>query len=857
MITFVFPGQGSQSKGMGGAIFDDFKELTAQADDILGYSIKKLCVEDPDQHLNLTQYTQPALYTVNAFSYLKKLQEGRSEPDYVAGHSLGEYDALFAAGAFEFATGLELVKKRGELMSRASGGGMAAVVGLYEEQIIEVLTHNNLQNIDLANYNSPTQIVLSGLRKDIEQAKLIFEEVANVQMVVLLKTSAAFHSRYMAEAKKEFEAFVNTFTFLPIKIPVISNVNARPYKQLEMQQNLINQITHPVKWTESIRYLMGTGEMEFEEIGPGNVLTGLVRRIKREAEPLVIEKAEINSNQENKDEVMQSEPGEPANPMIIAVVAESPGSYEQSHLEKDQIKAEPDLSDRIEQVIARPGAKANPRRAQQINQIKADVAARNTPVSKRTTMQRKGKSGNDETAQATSAVGEIMPTALGSSEFKYDYNLKYAYLIGGMYQGISSKEMVVKMGKAGMLGFLGTGNLKLSQIESAIQYIQGELPHGQAYGLNFLHNLDDPEAEEKMIDLILTSGVKIIEAAAFFGITAALVRYRAKGLSRDRHGKTIISNKIIAKVSRPEVAEAFLSPAPELIITKLLTRNKITPEEAELLKTVPMADDICAEADSGGYTDGGVAFALMPAFIKLRAEMMMKYQYQKQIRVGAAGGIGTPEAAAAAFMLGADFVLTGSINQCTVEAATSDAVKDLLQQINIQDTEYAPAGNLFELGAKVQVLKRGVFFPARANKLYDLYRQYDSISEIDEKTRNQIQEKYFKRSFDRVYDDVKSYCSVQELERAERSPKYKMALIFKWYFRYSLGLALNGSEESKIDYQVHCGPALGAFNQWVKGSRLENWRQRHVDEIAVMLMNETAKLLNQRYNNFLRAEVVV
>jgi len=164
---------------------------------------------------------------------------------------------------------------------------------------------------------------------------------------------------------------------------------------------------------------------------------------------------------------------------------------------------------------------------------------------------------------------------------------------------------------------------------------------------------------------------------------------------------------------------------------------------------------------------------------------------------------------------------------------------------------------LFELGAKVQVLKRGVLFPARANNLYNLYYRYNSINEIDETMKIQIQDKYFKRSFEKVYDDLKTYCSAQEIERAERNPKYKMALIFKWYFRYSIGLALSGNEESKIDYQVHCGPALGAFNQWVKGSYLENWRRRHVDEIAVLLMNETAKLLNQRYNNFLKAEVVV
>lgn len=193
--------------------------------------------------------------------------------------------------------------------------------------------------------------------------------------------------------------------------------------------------------------------------------------------------------------------------------------------------------------------------------------------------------------------------------------------------------------------------------------------------------------------------------------------------------------------------------------------------------------------------------------------------------------------------------MTGSINQCTVEAGTSDEVKDLLQQMNVQDTEYAPAGDMFEMGARVQVLKKGLFFPARSNKLYDLYRQYNSIDEIDDKTKAQIQEKYFKRSFESVYETVRTRYP-QVVEKAERNPKYKMALIFRWYFSYSTRLALQGDQENKVDYQIHCGPALGAFNQWVKGTKLEDWRNRHVDEIAEKLMTETAALLNRRFNSF-------
>ncbi|MCC5467067.1 ACP S-malonyltransferase [Pelosinus baikalensis] len=768
MITYIFPGQGSQSIGMGGTLFDEYKELTDEADDILGYSIKELCMEDPHSNLGQTQFTQPALYIVNGLSYLRKIRETGKKPDYVAGHSLGEYNALFAAGAFSFGEGLKLVKKRGELMSHATRGGMAAVIGLNEEQITDALEQNNLQSIDIANYNSPTQIVISGLKTDIDCVKPIFEGIKDVQMFIVLKTSGAFHSRYMKEAKEEFASFLNSFIFSELTIPVISNVHSRPYKQSDIKQNLIDQITHPVKWTESIRYLMGLGKMEFFEIGIGNVLTGLVRRIKKETEPLVIKSIEIDNDHS------------------VPTAAEiASGS----------------------------------------NVVKLDEASQGR------------------------LTAEFDPSSLGSLEFKTDYNLKYAYVTGGMYRGIASQEMVVKMGKAQMMGFFGSGGLALSEVEASIQYIQKELSAGEAYGLNLLHNPSNPDMEEKTIDLFLAYGVKTVEATAFFSVTPALVKYRVKGLTRDQHGKIIARNMIIAKVSRPEVATAFLSPAPERIIDKLLAEQKITKVEADLAKEIAMADDICVEADSGGHTDGGVAYALMPAMIKLRNEMMEKYQYHRKIRVGAAGGIGTPEAAAAAFILGADFILTGSINQCTVEAATSAAVKDLLQQMNVQDTDYAPAGDMFELGSKVQVLKKGVFFPARANKLYELYRQYSSLDEIDEKTKLQIQEKYFKRSFEEVYKEVKSFYPAQEIEKAERNPKHKMALIFRWYFGYSSRLALNGSEESKVDYQIHCGPALGAFNQFVKGTDLANWKNRHVDEIAEKIMTEVAELLNQRYHN--------
>jgi trans-AT polyketide synthase/acyltransferase/oxidoreductase domain-containing protein len=419
-----------------------------------------------------------------------------------------------------------------------------------------------------------------------------------------------------------------------------------------------------------------------------------------------------------------------------------------------------------------------------------------------------------------------------------------------MYKGIGSKELVVRMGKAGLLGFLGTGGLGLERIESDLLFIQHALRENGVYGLNLLASPMQPGLEEATVDLYLRFQVPRIEAAAFTQITAALVRYRAKGLTLNPEGTIHIPNYILAKVSRPEVAEQFLSPPPEPLVRRLVESGKITAQEARLAQRLPMADEICVEADSAGHTDRGVLHTLLPVMLRLRDKAVRRYNYPIQVYVGAAGGIGTPEAIAAAFVLGADFVLTGSINQCTVEAGTSETTKDLLQGAGVQDTDIVPAGDMFELGAKVQVFKKGLLFPSRAKKLYDLYRQYDSLDQIDLQTRAQLETRYFKRSFAEIFAETKEYylrVLPQVVERAERDPKQKMALVFRWYFVHTNRLALRGDPAEKVDYQIHCGPAMGAFNQWIKGTDLEDWRNRHVDEIAVRLMRAAAEFLDDRF----------
>jgi malonyl CoA-acyl carrier protein transacylase len=287
MIAFIFPGQGSQKRGMGQGLFDDVREYAVaerEVDMILGYSLRRLCLEDADSRLKETQFTQPGLYVVNALHYYKAVSQG-THPAYLAGHSLGEYNALLAAGVFDFLTGLRLVKKRGQLMSQAKNGAMGAVIGLGATMIAKVIKEKGLASIDVANFNSPSQTVVSGSIDDIRRAGPLFES-GGARMYMPLQVSAAFHSRYMEDAAKAFAEFLAPMSFAAPKIPVVANFTARPYPTDNASESikalLVNQVTHSVQWTQSVRFLMSKGVTQFSEMGPGNVLTRLVQQIQQE-----------------------------------------------------------------------------------------------------------------------------------------------------------------------------------------------------------------------------------------------------------------------------------------------------------------------------------------------------------------------------------------------------------------------------------------------------------------------------------------------------------------------------------------------------------------------------------------------
>jgi PfaD family protein len=450
---------------------------------------------------------------------------------------------------------------------------------------------------------------------------------------------------------------------------------------------------------------------------------------------------------------------------------------------------------------------------------------------------------------------------LGDPTFCADHSIRYPYVAGSMANGIGSADIVERMGRAGMLAFFGAAGLPLPTVEAAIDRIQHALRAGSIgdagesvanasgsfpYGFNLIHSPSEPSLERAVVELYLRRGVRLVEASAFLDLTLPVVRYRVHGIHRDSSGKIVAPNRVIVKVSRVEVASKFLAPPPERMLQELIRQGDITQDQAVLAVRIPVAQDVTAEADSGGHTDNRPAITLVPTLIALRDRMQKQYGYDMPLRVGAAGGIATPASAAAAFAMGAAYVLTGSINQACVESGSSDSVREMLSQAEQADTIMAPAADMFEMGVKVQVLKRGTMFAMRAAKLYELYRAYPSLEALPVAERTNIEKNLFRAPLAEIWDKTRDFFLERDpaqIERAERDAKHKMALVFRWYLGLSSRWANVGEPMRRLDYQVWCGPAMGALNEWTKGSFLEQPRNRRIVTVAFNILYGAAVLL--------------
>ncbi len=448
---------------------------------------------------------------------------------------------------------------------------------------------------------------------------------------------------------------------------------------------------------------------------------------------------------------------------------------------------------------------------------------------------------------AAAGIPSLKPENLGDAAFRRDHGVRYAYVAGAMANGIASTRLVAEMARAGMLSFFGAAGLDLPRIEAAIDELAGTVA-GAAYGFNLIHSPNEPELEAQVVDLYLRRGIRLVEASAYLRLTLPVVRYRVSGIKRDAEGRVVAPNRIVAKVSRVEVATQFFSPPPREFLDELVGAKEITSEQAALAATIPMAQDVTAEADSGGHTDNRPLVTLLPTLLALRDRMQAQNGYDQPLRVGAAGGLATPAGLAAAFAMGAAYVLTGTVNQACVESGSSDLVRQMLAQAEQADVAMAPAADMFEMGVRVQVLKRGTMFPMRAAKLYDLYRVNAGLETLPEADKAFIEKQLLRATVDEAWRDTRRFFlerDAAQVERAERDPKHRMALVFRSYLGLSSRWANAGESSRQMDYQVWCGPAMGAFNEWARGSFLEKPENRRVVVVAENLMQGAATQLRQ------------
>ena len=441
------------------------------------------------------------------------------------------------------------------------------------------------------------------------------------------------------------------------------------------------------------------------------------------------------------------------------------------------------------------------------------------------------------------ALPGLYPEWLGDRSFTEVHHLRFPYCTGAMANGIATAQVVIEAAKVGALGFFGAAGLLPDRIAPELQKIKAALTRGESWGANLIHSPQEPTIEEAVTELYLKAGVERIEASAFMGLTPSIVRYAYSGLWVDPQGNLQRRNHVFAKVSRPEVARRFLEPAPAELLTALVQKGHLTAEEAKLAAHLPVAEDLTAEADSGGHTDNQALPALLPTLLRQRDQLAHERGYQRPIRIGAAGGLGTPASVAAAFGMGAAYVLTGSVNQACVESGLCADGKRLLAEARLGDFVMAPAADMFEMGVKVQVLQRGTMFASRAKKLYELYLGHPNLEAIGPADRQRLEQDILRTPIEKAWTDTAQYWRArdpQELQKAERDPKHKMALVFRSYLGQSSRWAIAGEASRRADFQIWCGPAMGAFNAWTAGTFLASPERRTVGQVALNLLEGAA-----------------
>jgi trans-AT polyketide synthase/acyltransferase/oxidoreductase domain-containing protein len=748
MKTLVFPGQGSQFAGMGEGLFERFPHLAASADEIMGLSMTRLCLEDPHRQLGLTQFTQPALYVASALAWNAWQEDVPEMPAFFAGHSLGEYTALYAAGVLSFEDGLRLVKRRGELMARATGGGMAAVVGLTSDLVRAAVSAPPLQDLDVANYNSPVQTVISGPREALARAEEVLS--AKGATVIMLPVSGAFHSRYMAPYLPDLAEALRGMDFKPSRVPVIANATARPYGPGDMPELLKQQLCKPVRWTESVHHALDQGTTEFIELGSGKVLTKLIEATRRAA---------------------SSRSAAPAQAEGAALAAAAPG----------------ESSD-----------------------------------------------------------------GLGSARFRRRFGLRRAYVAGSLHHGISSPELVARLARAGALGCLGVQGLAVAQAEGLIARAMALAGRDRSFCVGVPAGTNQPALEDAIASICIRHSVPALEVRAE-APSPALARFRLQDLAA--RSATTGPRLVLVKVNSLDAAERFMRPAPAWLTARLVEQRAISPEDAALASHWPMADAVCIEPSARGG-EAAPCLSLLPVALARRAALARELRSAADVSIGLGGGLGDPAAVAAAFALGAEFVLLGSVHLRSAEAALPSSLKARLRSLDLTDIALAPDPDAYESGGRIEIVRAGGAFPAWAMRLREVWESHAHWNEVEPGLRRKLEREAFGCSFDEALSHARAYFAAQapdEIERSERDGRHRMALVFRWAQYRALQSTL--STDQPANPHLRCSAALGSFNHWWPTQDRADADLPHADAIAEAMMDGAARVLRNLQDRLCQSEV--
>ncbi len=462
-----------------------------------------------------------------------------------------------------------------------------------------------------------------------------------------------------------------------------------------------------------------------------------------------------------------------------------------------------------------------------------------------------GKEASSETEidyRILASLSGIYPEWLGDRSFLETHSVRFPYICGEMANGIASTKMVIRAAQVGLMSFFGAAGLSVDRVRSEIQTIQSALGNSLSWGINLIHSPNERGLEQKFVDLYLEKDVRRISASAFMGLSPSIVQFACTGL-HEKNGRSVRSRFVFAKISRLETAKHFMSPPPNALLEELVKQGKLTKKEAQIASTLPLSEDITVEADSGGHTDNQVLPSIFPAIMELRNRLQKEYKFSTPIRIGAAGGIGTPSGAASAFAMGAAYILTGSINQSCEEADLDPLAKKALADAKFGDTMMCAAADMFEQGVKLQVLKRGTMYGIRANWLYEIYKNNHSLETLPTSIVERLEKEIFKLSLKDVWEETKNFWlkrDSNQIRLAETDSKHKMALVFRYYLGLSSKWAIQGQRDRIMDYQIWCGPAQASFNEWVRGTFLEQLENRNVVQVALNILEGACQI--QRAN---------